>query len=85
MSHHRLVTGIFLAVVHVLTLYMAKFYLMTSSVDSFSFKRVLFYSFFFFLDRVSLFSPGCPGTHFVVQAELELRNLPASLPPERWD
>ena len=24
------------------------------------------------------FSPGCPGTHFVDQAGLELRNLPAS-------
>jgi hypothetical protein len=23
-------------------------------------------------------SPGCPGTHFVDQAGLELRNLPAS-------
>jgi hypothetical protein len=29
-------------------------------------------------DRVSLFSPGCPGTHFVDQAGLELRNPPAS-------
>ena len=37
-------------------------------------------SFFFlvFQDRVSLCSPGCPGTHFVDQANLELRNLPAS-------
>jgi hypothetical protein len=32
-----------------------------------------------FWDRVSLCSPGCPGTHFVDQAGLELRNLPASL------
>ena len=31
-----------------------------------------------FGDRVSLYSPGCPGTHFVDQAGLELRNLPAS-------
>jgi hypothetical protein len=31
-----------------------------------------------FQDRVSLCSPGCPGTHFVDQAVLELRNLPAS-------
>jgi hypothetical protein len=31
-----------------------------------------------FLDRVSLCSLGCPGTHFVDQAGLELRNLPAS-------
>jgi hypothetical protein len=37
--------------------------------------------FFFFLvfqDRVSLCSPGCPGTHSVDQAGLELRNPPAS-------
>jgi hypothetical protein len=33
---------------------------------------------FFFQDRVSLCSPGCPGTHFVDQAGLELRNPPAS-------
>jgi hypothetical protein len=26
----------------------------------------------------SLYSPGCPGTHFVDQAGLELRKLPAS-------
>jgi hypothetical protein len=32
----------------------------------------------FFPDRVSLCSPGCPGTHFVEQAGLKLRNLPAS-------
>jgi hypothetical protein len=31
-----------------------------------------------FGDRVSLYSPGCPGTHFVNQAGLELRNPPAS-------
>jgi hypothetical protein len=31
-----------------------------------------------FRDRVSLCSPGCPGTHSVDQAGLELRNLPAS-------
>jgi hypothetical protein len=37
--------------------------------------------FCFFRDRVSLYSPGCPGTHFVDQAGLELRNLPASA----WD
>jgi hypothetical protein len=33
---------------------------------------------FVFRDRVSLYSPGCPGTHFVDQAGLQLRNLPAS-------
>jgi hypothetical protein len=31
-----------------------------------------------FRDRVSLCSSGCPGTHFVDQAGLELRNPPAS-------
>jgi hypothetical protein len=31
-----------------------------------------------FRDRVSLYNPGCPGTHFVDQAGLELRNPPAS-------
>jgi hypothetical protein len=32
----------------------------------------------FFQDRISLCSSGCPGTHSVDQAGLELRNLPAS-------
>jgi hypothetical protein len=32
----------------------------------------------FFRDRVSLYNPGCPGTHFVEQAGLKLRNPPAS-------
>jgi hypothetical protein len=31
-----------------------------------------------FRDRVSLYNSGCPGTHFVDQAGLELRNPPAS-------
>jgi hypothetical protein len=39
---------------------------------------LFFFFFWFFRDRVSLCSPGCPGTHFVVQAGLELRNLPTS-------
>jgi hypothetical protein len=37
-----------------------------------------FFFFFVFRDRVSLYSLGCPGTHFVDQAGLELRNSPAS-------
>jgi hypothetical protein len=39
----------------------------------------------FFRDRVSLYSPGCPGTHFVDQAGLELRNLlvSASITPKQ--
>jgi hypothetical protein len=39
---------------------------------------LLFVCFVFFRDRISLCSSGCPGTHFVDQAGLELRNLPAS-------
>jgi hypothetical protein len=34
--------------------------------------------FVLFWDMVSLYSPGCPGTHFVDQAGLELRSPPAS-------
>jgi hypothetical protein len=46
---------------------------------SFLFCFVLFcFVFVFFQDRVSLYSPGCPGTHSVDQAGLELRNPPAS-------
>jgi hypothetical protein len=42
---------------------------------------ILFVCFLFcfvFPDRDSLYSPGCPGTHFVDQAGLKLRNPPAS-------
>jgi hypothetical protein len=39
---------------------------------------MIFFKLFFFRDRVSLCSSGCPGTHSVDQAGLELRNLPAS-------
>jgi hypothetical protein len=33
---------------------------------------------FGFRNRVSLYIPGCPGTHFVDQAGLEFKNSPAS-------
>jgi hypothetical protein len=33
---------------------------------------------FVFRERVSLYSPGCPGTHFVDQDGLELKNPPTS-------
>jgi hypothetical protein len=39
---------------------------------------ILFYFIMVFRGRVSLYSPGCPGTHFVDQAGLKLRNPPAS-------
>jgi hypothetical protein len=38
----------------------------------------LFVCLFVFQERVSLYSPGCPGTHFVDQAGLKFRNPPAS-------
>ena len=38
----------------------------------------LFVCFWFFPDRVSLCNPGCPGTHSVEKADLELRNPHAS-------
>ena len=37
--------------------------------------------FVFVRDRISLCSPGCPGTHFVDQTGLELKNSPASASP----
>jgi hypothetical protein len=40
--------------------------------------KTFFFFFLVFWDRVSLCSPGCPRTHSVDQAGLELRNLPAS-------
>ena len=39
---------------------------------------ILFVCLFVFQDMVSLCSPGCPGTHSVDQAGLELGDLPAS-------
>jgi hypothetical protein len=38
-----------------------------------------------FQDRISLSSPGCPGTHSVAQAGLELTEIRLPLPPECWD
>jgi hypothetical protein len=38
----------------------------------------LFIFFWLFQDWVSLYSPDCPGTYFVDQAGLELRNPPVS-------
>ena len=38
----------------------------------------LFFFFLVFQDSVSLCSPGCPGTHSIDQADLELRNTAAS-------
>ena len=34
--------------------------------------------FFYFRDRVSVYTPSCPETHFEQQPGLELKNLPAS-------
>jgi hypothetical protein len=40
---------------------------------------VCLFCFVLFCDRVSLYSPGCPGTHSVDPSGLELRNLLASV------
>jgi hypothetical protein len=62
------------------------FFFFGFSRQGFSVYRTHFFTFFSFLsfflflvfrDRVSLYSPGYPGTHFVDQAGLELRNPPA--------
>jgi hypothetical protein len=44
----------------------------------FVFFVVVLFCFVLFRDRVTLYSSGCPETHFVDQADLELRNLLAS-------
>jgi hypothetical protein len=44
----------------------------------FCFVLFCFVLFCFIRDRASLYSPGCPGTYSVEQANLELRNPPAS-------
>jgi hypothetical protein len=49
-----------------------------NSNKCFSFLSFFFFFFLVFRDRVSLYSPGCPGTHCVGQAGLKLRNPPAS-------
>jgi hypothetical protein len=55
-----------------------KYCLLVLSFLFFSFLLFIFLIFLVFRDRVSLSSPGCPGTHFVDQAGLELKNPPAS-------
>jgi hypothetical protein len=52
--------------------------LLSFLVFVFCFVLFLFVCLFFFQDKVSLCSPGCPGTHSVDKASLELRNPPAS-------
>jgi hypothetical protein len=57
------------------------FRLLISSSDFFFRDLTFFFLFCFglvFQDRVSLYSPGCPGTHSVGQGGLKLRNPPAS-------
>jgi hypothetical protein len=55
----------------------------TSIVDSASTFFVWLVLVLVFRDRVSLCSPGCPGTHSVDQADLELRNPPVSASASR--
>jgi hypothetical protein len=47
-------------------------------VYEFTYFSFFVFGFFVFRDRASLYSPGCPGTHSVDQAGLELRNPLAS-------
>jgi hypothetical protein len=54
-------------------------------METYSYNISFFFCFFLLLlfvfvfrDRISLYSPGCPRTHSVDQAGLELRNLPVS-------
>jgi hypothetical protein len=54
------------------------FYPLSHLTGPFETLKNIFLVFVFFPDRVSLCSPGCPGTHSIDQAGLELRNLPAS-------
>jgi hypothetical protein len=49
-----------------------------AAISFYIFLFVCFCFCFCFPDRVSLYSPGCRGTHFVDQAALELRNPPTS-------
>ena len=51
---------------------------MAVSKDSARFILFLFFVVFVFKERVSMCSAGYSGTHFVDQAGLKLRNLPAS-------
>jgi hypothetical protein len=53
-------------------------YVTHSLLKATSLGKQIFFFFLVFWDRVSLCCPGCPGTHSVEQAGLELRNLPAS-------
>jgi hypothetical protein len=50
----------------------------SSPVTSFFFFFSFLFSCLVFRGKVFLNGPGCPGTHSVDQADLELRNLPAS-------
>jgi hypothetical protein len=49
-----------------------------SAFFSYFFKIFIYLFIFFETGLLSLYSPGCPGTHFVDQAGLKLRNPPAS-------
>jgi hypothetical protein len=49
-----------------------------SFTDCRKINQTFLFSFLVFWDRVSLYSLGCPGTHSVDQAGLELKNTPAS-------
>jgi hypothetical protein len=53
--------------------------------NNFLTKAVKCLIFNFFQEKFSFCSSGCPGSHFVDVAGLELREIYLSLPPECWD
>jgi hypothetical protein len=67
-------------VVNIMVVILALKKLRQEHKGNFNFFQILFLKIYLFIlvfqDRVSLYS--CPGTHFVDQAGLELRNPPAS-------
>jgi hypothetical protein len=54
----------------------SKFTKLSTHIRHYCIFKLLFFS--FLRDRVSLYSPGCPGTHSVDQVGLKIRNPPSS-------
>jgi hypothetical protein len=54
----------------------------TFDTDLYIFNLLFILFTYLFRDRISLHSPGCPGTHSVDQAGLKLTEILLPLPPE---
>ena len=59
--------------------------LATSPHKNLSFGQWMHHVLCFAFDKVSLCNPGCPGTHCVNQAGLELTEISLRLPPLCWE